>query len=163
HTVKEVDIIVGSFVDGAVRVCVLPKLPSEAVAKADCFCVRPCFDLANRRFIAFQLGADATRDALVQDIHGATRPRITTRQLRDFEMRIAPLAEQRRIVEKVEALLARVNAARERLGKVPAILKRFRQSVLAAACSGQLTAEWRVEKGTIGSGDELLTQMDRER
>lgn len=56
---------------------------------------------------------------------------------------LAPLAEQKRIVAKVEALLARVNAARERLGRVPAILKRFRQSVLAAACSGQLTADWR--------------------
>ena len=56
---------------------------------------------------------------------------------------LAPLAEQKRIVAKVEQLLARVNAARERLAKVPEILKRFRQSVLAAACSGRLTADWR--------------------
>jgi type I restriction enzyme S subunit len=56
---------------------------------------------------------------------------------------LPPLAEQQRIVAKVEALLARVNAARQRLAKVPAILKRFRQSVLAAACSGRLTADWR--------------------
>jgi len=48
-------------------------------------------------------------------------------------------------VAKVEALLSRVNAARERLAKVPAILKRFRQSVLAAACSGRLTEDWREE------------------
>jgi len=58
---------------------------------------------------------------------------------------LPPLAEQKRIVAKVEALLARVNAARARLAKVPAILRRFRQSVLAAACSGQLTADWREE------------------
>ncbi len=58
---------------------------------------------------------------------------------------LPPLAEQQRIVAKVEALLARVNAARQRLAKVPAILKRFRQSVLAAACSGLLTADWREE------------------
>ena len=44
---------------------------------------------------------------------------------------------------KVEEVLARVNAARERLAKLPSILKRFRQSVLAAACSGRLTADWR--------------------
>jgi len=56
---------------------------------------------------------------------------------------LPPLAEQKRIVAKVEALLARVNASRERLAKVPALLKRFRQSVLGAACSGQLTADWR--------------------
>jgi hypothetical protein len=43
------------------------------------------------------------------------------------------LAEQKRIMSQVEAMLARVNAARERLARVPAILKGFHQSVLAAA------------------------------
>ncbi|HEY1684394.1 MAG TPA: restriction endonuclease subunit S [Tepidisphaeraceae bacterium] len=56
---------------------------------------------------------------------------------------LPPLAEQKRIVAKVEELLARVNAARQRLAKAVPILKRFRQSVLAAACSGQLTTHWR--------------------
>ena len=50
---------------------------------------------------------------------------------------LPPLAEQKRIVAKVEALLERVNQARERLARVPDLLKRFRQSVLAAACSGR--------------------------
>ncbi len=40
-------------------------------------------------------------------------------------------------------VLARVDACRERLDRVPAILKRFRQAVLAAATSGKLTEEWR--------------------
>ena len=56
---------------------------------------------------------------------------------------LPPLPEQHRIVSKVDELLAGVNAARERLAKVPGILKQFRQSVLAAACSGRLTADWR--------------------
>src|SRR5207245_2267787 len=72
---------------------------------------------------------------------------------------LPPLAEQRRIVAKVEALLARVNVARQRLAKVPAILKRFRQSVLAAACSGRLTADWREEGREALSGDELLEDV----
>ena len=36
-----------------------------------------------------------------------------------------------------------MDACRERLAKIPVILKRFRQSVLAAACSGQITEDWR--------------------
>ncbi len=36
-----------------------------------------------------------------------------------------------------------MNLAKERLDRVPLILKRFRQAVLAAACSGELTREWR--------------------
>jgi type I restriction enzyme S subunit len=56
---------------------------------------------------------------------------------------LPPLTEQQRIVARVEALLAHVNAARERLGRVPGIVKKFRQGVLAAACSGRLTEGWR--------------------
>jgi type I restriction enzyme S subunit len=81
---------------------------------------------------------------------GIQLPRISFDKLGEFSIRLPPLFEQHRIVAKVEALLARVNAARQRLAKVPAILKRFRQSVLAAACSGRLTTDSReaVTEGT---------------
>lgn len=62
---------------------------------------------------------------------------------------LAPLPEQKRIADKLDALLARVDACRERLDRVPGILKRFRQSVLAAATSGELTREWREERGLV--------------
>lgn len=146
HTVNSGDILVGSFVDGAVRVCLLPDLPTKAIAKADCFTVRTRRDIADRRYVAFQLGTVGVRDAFVGDIHGATRPRITTKQLRECELSLAPLPEQHRIVEKVEALLEQVNRAKERLDRVPLILKRFRHAVLAAACSGELTRVWREEQ-----------------
>jgi type I restriction enzyme, S subunit len=61
----------------------------------------------------------------------------------EFEIPLPPLVEQKRIVAKVEELLAHVNAARERLAHVPAILKRFRQAVLAAASEGKLSKGWR--------------------
>ena len=74
---------------------------------------------------------------------GSTFTAINKKDLEEIDIDVPPLAEQKRIVAKVEQLLARVKAARERLAKVPEILKRFRQSVLAAACSGRLTADWR--------------------
>lgn len=58
---------------------------------------------------------------------------------------LAPLNEQIRIANKLDQLLAKVDAAKARLDKIPTILKRFRQSVLAAATSGRLTEEWRGE------------------
>lgn len=72
---------------------------------------------------------------------------------------ISPIAEQIRIADKLDRVLARVNAAQARLDKIPALIKRFRQSVLAAATSGELTQEWRglnVKKGdftTVLLGD----------
>jgi type I restriction enzyme S subunit len=62
-----------------------------------------------------------------------------------IEVPVAPLNEQIRIANKLDSILAKVDKAQARLNKIPAILKRFRQSVLAAATSGELTKEWREE------------------
>jgi type I restriction enzyme S subunit len=75
---------------------------------------------------------------------GSAQPFVKVTATFDRDFSLPPLAEQKRIVAKVEELLARANAARERLARVPAILKRFRQAVLAAACDGGLTEGWRV-------------------
>lgn len=56
---------------------------------------------------------------------------------------LAPLAEQTRIAQKLDELLAQVDTLKARIDSIPALLKRFRQSVLAAAVSGRLTEEWR--------------------
>lgn len=74
--------------------------------------------------------------------------------LREVVLPVPPPAEQRRIVAAVEVLLERVNATRERLAKLPAILRRFRQAVLAAACTGRLTEEWRLQHDREASPDD---------
>jgi type I restriction enzyme S subunit len=83
--------------------------------------------------------------------------------IRNLVLPFPPLVEQKRIVAKVEELLAWVNAARERVARVPAILKRFRQSVLAAACSGRLTADWSQRKVGAGISREDLRRRVEER
>ncbi len=83
-------------------------------------------------------------------VTGSTRLKLTQGAMRSIPVSVAPLPEQKRIADKLDALLARVNACRERLARVPTILKRFRQSVLAAATSGELTREWREARGDDG-------------
>ncbi len=63
----------------------------------------------------------------------------------ELDFPLAPLAEQKRIVEKLDEVLAQVDTIKARLDGIPALLKRFRQSVLASAVSGKLTEEWRGE------------------
>lgn len=104
-----------------------------------------------------------TRDEIERMGSGSTFMEVSGAKCREIPIAFAPLPEQKRIVAKVEALLERVNAARARLARLPAILKRFRQSVLAAACSGQLTAEWREGTASPATGAELLRQMAQER
>ncbi|MCU8060999.1 restriction endonuclease subunit S [Shewanella sp. SM55] len=74
---------------------------------------------------------------------GALYPACKASDIRNYELPLPPLAEQKRIVAKLDEVLAQVDTIKARLDRIPTILKRFRQSVLAAAVSGKLTEEWR--------------------
>lgn len=76
-------------------------------------------------------------------ISGSAQPQITREGLIPVNIKLAPINEQRRITEKIDTVLARVDSVQDRLARVAPLLKRFRQSVLAAATSGRLTEDWR--------------------
>lgn len=100
---------------------------------------------------------------ITENTSGSAQPNCNASKLSTVELLLPPLNEQKRIVAKLEALLSRVDASKERLEKIPKILKRFRQSVLAAACSGKLTADWRAENTELESSSELFEKISVER
>ncbi|MGZ8184173.1 MAG: restriction endonuclease subunit S [Methylobacter sp.] len=63
-----------------------------------------------------------------------------------LEILLPPLAEQQQIATKLDELLGQVDIIKTRLDTIPKVLNRFRQSVLSAAMSGNLTEDWRKEK-----------------
>lgn len=73
--------------------------------------------------------------------HGVAMPHITKAGMEAWPIELPPLQEQRRIAEKLDTTLARVDALNHRLARITPLLKRFRQSVLAAATSGRLTED----------------------
>jgi len=86
--------------------------------------------------------------------YGSATNFIRISNFKEYIIPLPPLNEQKRIVEKLDAILPKVKSAKARLEKIPVILKKFRQSVLAAACSGKLTEDWR-EEYTQRTGKEL--------
>ncbi len=71
---------------------------------------------------------------------GGTQQNISLTVLNSLTIPVPPtIEEQKQIVERLEARLEKLNTARQKLEKIPLILKRFRQSVLASACDGRLT------------------------
>jgi type I restriction enzyme, S subunit len=79
------------------------------------------------------------RQNLVDASTGGAQPNISQKIIRDWPLPLAPLDEQHRIVAKIEQLFAESRTAREALDGVPALIKRFRQAVLAKAFRGELT------------------------
>jgi len=95
------------------------------------------------RYVAYSLRSPEYWQQISNASTGIALANVNARKLAELRVPIAPLNEQKRIADKLDALLARVDACRERLDRIPSILKRFRQAVLAAATSGQLTEDWR--------------------
>jgi type I restriction enzyme S subunit len=95
------------------------------------------------RWLYYSVRSYAFVDAMSSLVQGALYPAIKSTDVRKFEIPLAPLAEQKRIADKLDSMLERVDACRKRLDCIPLVLKRLRQSILSAATSGALTADWR--------------------
>ncbi|KTB55498.1 hypothetical protein AO066_11910 [Pseudomonas fluorescens] len=80
--------------------------------------------------------------AFIEKGKGGAQPNISQSVIKAHEIGLPPLAEQTRIAAKLDELLAQVDTLKARIDGIPALLKRFRQSVLAAAISGRLTEDW---------------------
>ena len=91
---------------------------------------------------------------------GTTFKAITGSQLRGFEIPLPPLAEQHRIVAKIEELFTQLGAGVAALEKAKAQLRRYRQAVLKAAVEGELTREWReAHRGELEPASGLLERI----
>jgi type I restriction enzyme, S subunit len=75
---------------------------------------------------------------------------------------LPPLAEQRRIVAKLDALFARTHQAREELEHIPTLIEHYKQAILAVAFRGELTADWR-EQTDYEPASVLLERILNER
>lgn len=76
-------------------------------------------------------------------VGGSTRLKLTQEGMRKVRVPLPPPEEQRRIVATLDRLFARSKRARAELERVPRLVERMKQAVLAQAFSGELTAGWR--------------------
>ena len=117
---------------------------------------QPGFDgLASAEFIVFKGNALMdpgflryrlhTQDfvSFASHLNEGDRPRVSFEQIGNFEILLPPPNEQRRIVERVEALFDEIDRGVESLRAAKRAVGLYRQSLLKAAFEGRLTADWR--------------------
>ncbi|RPA27852.1 restriction endonuclease subunit S [Shewanella frigidimarina] len=141
---KENDVLIARMPDPLGRACLFPKIENEAVTVVD-VCLIRLDDRAgiSPKVLMHWINSSVIRNIIALEATGTTRKRITRKKLSHFDFPLPPLAEQKVIADKLDELLAQVERTKARLDAIPAILKSFRQSLLAAAVSGKLTEEWR--------------------
>jgi type I restriction enzyme S subunit len=103
------------------------------------------------------------RPELIKQGAGGAQPNISQGIIRDIEVPPPPPPEQRRIVARIEELFSSLDAGVAALRHAKAQLQHYRQSVLAAAVTGQLTQAWREQHPDTQPAAKLLESIFSER
>jgi len=90
---------------------------------------------------------------------GTGQPNFNGTKLGALRIPIRPLEEQREITAKLETLLARSKNAREKLARIPRLVERYKQAILAKAFRGDLTRDWREKHPQTKSGEDLFAEI----
>ena len=136
---REGDVLYGKLRPYLSKVCLAPF---DGIASTDIL-VFPKVPYVPSDYLMRFLSQTQVAEFANQHSAGTQLPRISFSALGELPFPLPPLVEQRRIMDVLETLLGRINSCRDRLERVSGILPRFRQAVLAAACSGRLTEDWR--------------------
>jgi type I restriction enzyme, S subunit len=138
HTVRKGDVIFSSFIMDNTRVVVLPNFIEKAINKADCFCVRVDARKMNNYFLAYFLSTKNAYNQLVDQIHGATRPRINTTQLKGCIVPYCSIEEQYEVVQEIESRLSVCDKIEETITVSLKKADALQQSILKEAFAGKL-------------------------
>ena len=123
------------------------------------FICRPIPEISARYLFWFLFSPEGNK-RILENFKGSAQGGINTTFAANVQVPLAPLAEQQRIVAKLDELMERLASARAKLERVPRLLSHFRRAVLSAACSGALTRDWREEND--GSEDDWTQQYASE-
>lgn len=156
---KAGDILYGKLRPYLNKVC---RPQFDGVCSTDIL-VYPQVPQLDNGYLLYFLSSPKTTSFASQNASGINLPRIGANTLSEIDFPLPPLAEQRRIVAKIDALQERSRKAREALAEVGPLFEQFRQSLLAAAFRGDLTADWRAANPNVEPATELLNRIRQER
>ncbi|KKZ84832.1 restriction endonuclease subunit S [Rhizobium phaseoli] len=139
HQLKPEDVLFSSFIADEIRVCLFPDdLDTAAINKADCFCVRVDRQRCLPKFLAFRLASPTCYEVLKEAVHGATRPRISLKHLKQFEIDLPSLKEQAEIVRLLESAFGWLDRVAADHSAASKMLAKLDEAILAKAFRGEL-------------------------
>ncbi|TVT47923.1 MAG: hypothetical protein FHK82_17900, partial [Sedimenticola thiotaurini] len=164
HSFKPGDLLITKLGAPLGVACIAPHSIGEGIIVADLVRARLPEDQVDTKYITYLINSPAVIQEFKENTKGTTRPRVNLKFMRSLRLPIAPYEQQKRIVAKIEELFSHIDAGIEALKKAKQLLKQYRQSVLKAAVTGELTKEWReANKDKLEPASQLLERILKER
>ena len=117
----------------------------------------------DQRYLFYKCISHDFVSALTGEQYGVSYPAVKEEQVKARPLELPPTREQRRIVERIEALFEEIDRGVESLRAAKDTIVLYRQSLLKSAFEGQLTADWRAENpDKLESPDALLARIREE-
>ncbi len=114
-------------------------------------------------YLVFALRSEIVQAQIKRDTRATAQPDLGLEHIRHFQIPLAPLREQQRIVSAIEERFTILDVVTTTLQQNKQKLKRTRASVLKHAIEGKLTEKWRAEHPAVESGPQLLERILAER
>lgn len=140
HGVRPSDVVVASLGADAPRACLIPSWLGPAIVKADCIRVRANADM-DPRFLMWILNSPPVRAQATIRIKGIGRPRLGLGGIRDLEVPVPPLDEQRWFVSKIEQGTTLLAALDDSVGRALGRVDQLRGAILQRAFVGKLVRQ----------------------
>lgn len=145
HSFVPGDLMITKLGDPLGLCCEVPSDFPAGVFVADLMRLRLRTEKVSKRFLLLVINSQVVQSQFKQITKGTTRPRVNLTIVRSLEIPLPPLAEQKRIVAKIEELFSELEAGEESLRVARRQLGVYRQSLLQQAFEGKLTARWRTQ------------------
>ena len=104
--------------------------------------------------------ARSQKEAFIGMGKGGAQPNISQEIIKEHPIPLPPLTEQQRIVDRIESLFAKLDEAKEKAQAVVDGFEDRKAAILHKAFTGELTDNWRAEKGIQLSSWETKTSSD---
>lgn len=103
--------------------------------------------IINNKFLSNFFKTDFYWHQIGDSAKGTTRLNVNANILKKMFVPLPPLAEQQRIVERIESLFAKLDEAKENMQNVLEGFETRKAAILHKAFTGELTAKWRKQHG----------------
>ncbi len=92
--------------------------------------------------------------------NGSAQPNLSAASVMEYKLPLAPLAEQQRIVDRIERMFSKLDEVKENVQNVIDSFENRKSAILHKAFNGELTAKWREENKVNITEWNLLTLND---